>query len=230
MNTLTILLLISSVIAGAIIVDIFNIKKSKNIKVLLNFSGSYLLAISILHLTPEVFTNTTGNSIFLFILAGFLIQILLEYFSQGLEHGHFHKRNTVPFSVLISLCLHALIEGIPLGSHLHKHAHNSLLSAIVLHKLPVAIVLMTFFLQANIKRKRAYVLILLFSLMSPIGVMAGNFYASVANYQSEIMAIVVGIFLHISTTILFKNNDARKFSPQKIFAIILGAFMAFLSL
>jgi len=230
MNTLTILLLFSSVIAGAIIVDIFSIKKSKNIQILLTFSGAYLLAISILHLTPEIFTNTHKNSIGLFILAGFLIQILLEYFSQGIEHGHFHKKKTIPFSVLISLCLHALLEGIPLGGHLHNHAHNSLLSAIILHKLPVSIVLMTFFLQGNIKRKRAYVLLLLFSLMSPLGVLAGSLSASVANYQNEIMAIVVGIFLHISTTILFESSDGHKFSPQKILAIILGAFIAFLSL
>ena len=58
MNTLTIILIFSSVIAGAIIVEFFNLKKSKNIKILITFSGAYLLAISILHLTPEIFTNT----------------------------------------------------------------------------------------------------------------------------------------------------------------------------
>ena len=230
MNSLTIILLISSVIAGAVIVEIFNINKSKNIQILLTFSGAYLLAISFLHLTPEIFTNTAKNSIGLFILAGFLIQILLEYFSQGIEHSHFHKQKTIPFSVLISLCIHALLEGVPLGGHLHNHAHNSLLAAIILHKLPVSIVLMTFFLKADIKRRRAYFLLLLFSLMSPLGVLAASFSPSFANYQNEIMAIVVGIFLHISTTILFESSDGHKFSPQKILAIILGGFIAFLSI
>jgi len=230
MNTLTIVLLLSSVIAGAIIVELFSIKKSKNIQVLLTFSGAYLLAVSMLHLIPEIFTNTTTNNIGIFILAGFLIQILLEYFSQGIEHGHFHKSNTIPLSVLISLCLHALLEGIPLGGHLHNHAHNALLTGIVLHKLPVSIVLMSFFLQSNISKKKAYILLLLFALMSPLGVFSGNLFTSLANYQNEIMAIVVGIFLHISTTILFESSDGHKFSLQKILAIIIGTFIAILSL
>ena len=230
MNTLTIILLISSVIAGAIIVELFNIKKSNNIQVLITFSGAYLLAISILHLTPEIFTNTTKNSIGLFVLVGFLIQILLEYFSQGIEHGHFHKNKTMPFSVLISLSLHALLEGMPLSGHLHNHAHNSLLTGIVLHKLPVSIVLMIFFVQSNMPKKRAYGFLLLFALMSPLGVFAGNLFNSITNYQNEITAIVVGIFLHISTTILSESSNEHKFSPQKILAIIFGAFIAFLSL
>ena len=230
MNTLTIVLLLSSVIAGAIIVEMFSIKKSKNIQILLTFSGAYLLAVSMLHLIPEIFTNTTTNNIGLFILLGFLIQILLEYFSQGIEHGHFHKSNTIPFSVLISLCLHALLEGIPLGGHLHNHAHNALLTGIILHKLPVSIVLMTFFLQSNMPKKIAYILLLLFALMSPLGVFAGNLFTLLANYQIEIMAIVVGIFFHISTTILFESSDGHKFSIQKILAIIIGTFIAFLSL
>ena len=230
MNPATIILLIISVIAGAIIVELFNIKKSKNIQILLTFSGAYLLAVSMLHLIPEIFTHTTTNSIGLFILAGFLIQILLEYSSQGIEHGHFHKSNTIPFSVLISLCLHALLEGIPLGGHLHNHAHNALLTGIILHKLPVAIVLMTFFLQSNMSKTKTYILLLLFALMSPLGVFAGALFTSLANYQNEIMAIVVGVFLHISTTILFESSDGHKFSIQKILAITIGAFIVFLTL
>lgn len=230
MNTETIILLISSVIMGGIIVEFFSIKNNRNIQNLLTFSGAYLLAVSMLHLIPEIFSNTTTNSIGLFILAGFLIQILLEYFSQGIEHGHSHRRNIIPISVLISICLHALLEGIPLGGHLHNHAHNALLTGIVLHKLPVSIVLMTLFLQSNISKKRAYVLLLIFSLMSPLGVFTGKLFTSIADYQNEIMGIVVGIFLHISTTILFESSEGHKFNIQKIMAIILGSYIAYLGL
>jgi len=229
-NALTIILLFSSVIAGAIIVEIFNIRKSKNIQLLLTFSGAYLLAVSLIHLLPELFENNTSNHIGLYILGGFLLQILLEYFSQGIEHGHFHKSNVIPFSVLISLCLHALLEGVPLGGHLHRHAHNVLLTGIVLHKMPVAIVLMTFFLHSNMSKQKAYFYLLLFALMAPLGVFAGSFFTTLANYNNEIIAIVIGIFLHISTTILFESSDGHKFSTQKILAIIVGAIIVMLSL
>ena len=128
MNLITLVLLFASVIAGAIIVVIFKPEKSRNIQLLLTFSGAYLLAVSVLQLLPEIFYHSTTPNIGLFILGGFLIQILLEYFSQGIEHGHFHKSNAIPFTVLISLCLHALLEGVPLGGHLHHNAHNALLT------------------------------------------------------------------------------------------------------
>ena len=230
MNLTTIGLLFASVIAGAIVVEIFKPKKSKNIQILLTFSGAYLLAVSVLHLLPEIFHHNTTPNIGIFILAGFLIQILLEYFSQGIEHGHFHKSNVISFSVLISLCLHALLEGVPLGGHLHHHAHNALLTGIVLHKMPVAIVLMTLFLQSNISKIRAYFYLLVFALMAPLGVFAGSLFTTLANYHNEVMAIVIGIFLHISSTILFESSDGHKFSSQKILAIIVGAIIAILSL
>ena len=52
-----ILYLILSVAIGAVIVEIFKPKKSRNIQLLLTFSGAYLLAVSLLHLIPELFGN-----------------------------------------------------------------------------------------------------------------------------------------------------------------------------
>ena len=230
MNLTTLGLLFASVIAGAIVVEIFKPKKSRNIQILLTFSGAYLLAVSLLHLLPELFHHNTTPNIGLFILGGFLIQILLEYFSQGIEHGHFHKSNIIPFSVLISLCLHALLEGVPLGGDLQEHTHNALLYGIVLHKLPVAIVLMTFFLQSGMRKQRAYIFLLVFALMAPLGVYAGNIFETLSHYHNEIMAIVIGIFIHISTTILFESTDGHRFSFTKIITIIIGTILAVLSL
>ena len=230
MNVTTLSLLFASVIAGAIVVEIFKPKKGRNIQLLLTFSGAYLLSISLLYLLPELFANNPTEEIGIFILGGFLIQILLEYFSQGIEHGHFHKSNVIPFSVLISLCLHALLEGVPLGGNLQEHTHNTLLYGIVLHKIPVAIVLMTFFLQSNMKKSRAYMLLFLFAIMAPLGVYSGNIFGTLSFYHNEILAIVIGIFLHISTTILFESTDGHRFSFQKIFTIIIGACIAILSL
>ena len=230
MNVTTLSLLFASVITGAIVVEIFKPKKGRNIQLLLTFSGAYLLAISLLHLLPELFANNPTEKIGIFILGGFLIQILLEYFSQGIEHGHFHKSNVIPFSVLISLCLHALLEGVPLGGNLQEHAHNALLYGIVLHKMPVAIVLMTFFLQSNMKKSRAYILLFLFAIMAPLGVYSGNIFGALSLYHNEILAIVIGIFLHISTTILFESTDGHRFSFTKIITIIVGTLLAIFSL
>ena len=232
MELTNILYLFLSVAIGAIIVEIFKPTKSKNIQLLLTFSGAYLLAVSVIQLIPELFGNTPSDKIGIFILVGFLIQILLEYFSKGIEHGHFHKQKVIPITVLISLCLHALLEGIPLGGGLeHNHsAHNALLTGIVLHKAPVSIVLFSLFLQSGMKKTKAYFLLLLFALMTPLGVYSGHLFTELSNYANEIMAIVIGIFLHISTTILFESTDGHKFSFPKVITIIVGALLAILSL
>jgi len=230
MNITTLVLLFSSVIAGAVFVEIFKPKKVRNIQLLLTFSGAYLLAVTLLHLLPELFKYNTTENIGLYILAGFLIQNLLEYFSEGIEHGHFQKSNTIPFSVLISLCLHALLEGVPLGGDLNHHAHNTFLTGIVLHKIPVSIVLMTFFLQSNMRKSKAYFLLFIFAIMAPLGVYANNIFQMVSVFQNEITAIVIGILLHISTTILFESSDGHKFNTKKIIIIILGTFIAGISL
>ena len=224
------LFLFLSVAVGAIIVEIFKPTKSKNIQLLLTFSGAYLLSVSVIHLIPEIFRDNTSNNLGVFVLTGFLIQILLEYFSKGIEHGHFHNKKTIPFTVLISLCLHSLLEGIPLGGHLHYHAHHALLTGVLLHKAPVSIVLLSLFLQSGMSKIKAYSLLILFALMTPFGVYSGHLFTELSNYANEIMAIVIGIFLHISTTILFESTDGHRFSFQKILTIIIGGCIAILSL
>ncbi|MBR9847740.1 MAG: ZIP family metal transporter, partial [Algicola sp.] len=42
-----------------------------------------------------------------------------------------------------------------------------------------------------------------------------------------INAIVIGIFFHISTTILFETGDGHKFNLSKLIAIILGVGIAY---
>jgi len=48
-----------------------------NLQLILSFSGSYILGISILHLMPGVFIHGDSNAS-LWILLGFFIQLMLE--------------------------------------------------------------------------------------------------------------------------------------------------------
>ena len=86
------------------------------------------------------------------------------------------KTAAIPISVLVSLSIHAFIEGIPLsGQHLDTHAHNGLLTGVIMHKLPVSIVLLTIFLQNGTSKIKAYFYLLIFALMAPLGVLASSF-------------------------------------------------------
>ena len=71
---------------GMLIVYVVRPKKLLAFKLILAFSGAFLLGITIFHLMPEVFSQydiQPGP----WIVGGLLLQIVLEYLSQGAEHG-----------------------------------------------------------------------------------------------------------------------------------------------
>ena len=70
-------LLFASALFGGLAIFLFKSDNTQRLKLILSFSGAYLFAITILHLIPEVYIS--GNKqIGLFILLGFLLQILMD--------------------------------------------------------------------------------------------------------------------------------------------------------
>ena len=244
-------LLIVSVVAAALTVVWLKPTDRNRLKLLIAFSGSYLLSITALHLLPEVFIGTSRGAYFgAFVLVGFFLQLMLEYLSGGIEHGHAHhqKQEAIQTGLLVGLCLHAFFEGIPSGggddghaghshshdhghSHGHSHSHGTeawqsgLLWGIVLHKYPVAIVFFTMLLNSGIGKTKALLLLAVFGTMAPLGALLGG-AAFLENYKKEILAIVIGILLHVSTTILFESTEGHKFNAQKMLVIAAGLALA----
>lgn len=222
---ITYLLPIISVAIGFFIVLLLKPEKKSNLKLLLAFSGAFLLGITIFEMLPEIFhDHENSKTISLFIVLGILLQICLEFFSKGAEHGHVHindKENKFPWVLFISLSVHSIIEGSPLAHHDH------ILYGIVVHKIPVVIVLSTFFLKSDLKNWTIAVFLILFSLMTPLGTYLNNEIPVLAEYSSHLMAMAVGIFLHISTTIIFESSDNHKFNLVKLLVISSGLISAY---
>jgi len=236
MNYSMYLFLFLSVIASGLSVLFINIS-SKNLKLLLSFSGAFLFAISVLHLIPEIYASGAANA-GVYILIGFFAQILLEFFSEGIEHGHIHihkhdhKHNAFPFAMMIGLSIHSFLEGMPLANGTGG-THESLLTGIILHNIPIAIALMTMLLQSHISKGRAIMWLVVFALITPLGsftsyAIGQNMIGGLSMYFDRIMAVVVGIFLHISTTILFESSENHRFNLIKFVVILLGASLAFI--
>ncbi|WP_347175218.1 ZIP family metal transporter [Polaribacter uvawellassae] len=214
------ILLILSVLVGALVVLIFK-PSNKITRLLLSFSGAYLLSVTILHLMPEVYIETNNTTrVGIFILTGIVIQSILESFSKGAEHGHIHvhsHKTKFPILLFISLCIHAFSEGIPIHSD-----DTNLLLAIVVHKIPIAIVLITFLIHSKFKKSTIITFLSVFAFMSPLGVLVADKIAYISDYHTEITALIIGVFLHISTIILFESSENHKFNLQKFIAILLG--------
>lgn len=81
--------LIASVILGGMVVTYLNAtNKSQFIKLALAFSGGFLLAIIFQHLIPDIYADGQAK-MGIFILIGFLVQLILEYFSGELNTDTF---------------------------------------------------------------------------------------------------------------------------------------------
>jgi zinc and cadmium transporter len=219
-------------------ISVLFLKISKpNLKLILSFSGAYLFGISVLHLIPETYLSG-GSGIGIYILIGFLLQILMEFFSEGIEHGHIHvhtdHEKTFPATMMIALSVHSFLEGMPLD-RLHHHPHDahvhngySLLVGIIIHNIPIAIALMTMLLQSNISKQASLVWLGVFALMTPLGtftahLITSNALTDMSAYSDKIMGVVIGIFLHISTTILFESTENHRFNLIKFAVILAGA-------
>ena len=114
------------------------------------------------------------------------------------------------------------MEGFPISEE------NNLLVGIIIHKIPVAIILSFFFITAGYKRSTTLLFLFFFALMTPIGNFISSNYEIVSKYETQINAIVIGIFLHVSTTILFESSKNHKFDLKKMIAVMVAVVLAYL--
>lgn len=217
------LLLVLTVVIGFAIGNSISTKQ-KYLTRIMAFSGAFLLSLTILEILPEVYEVETSIPVGIYILAGVLLQLVLELFSQGAEHGHMHHdepQKTFPWLLFIGLSIHALLEGLPIAED------NHLLWGILIHKIPEATMLTLFFKHGQQTLKNTIICLSIFALMTPLGVFLAGNNQWIIGYQTEIYAVVVGVFLHLSTTLLFESNKNHNFNISKVLFILLGILLAY---
>lgn len=194
----------------------------KDISLVLAFSGAFLLSVTLFELLPEVFEAGNQHTS-LWIMVGILLQIVLDFFSKGAEHGHVHPQNskTFPVMLLISLSIHALIEGYPVADH------HGVLLGVMIHKLPIAIILSFLFFQSHYGKLQTALFMLVFACMTPLGAYLSEHSELLHKWDNQLNALAIGIFLHVSTTILFESSKDHRFNLMKLLSIITAVILAY---
>jgi len=244
--TLKLIILFFTPLISGLMVYLVPSAKGSNFKLLLVFAGSYLFAITVTHILPELYRqNAELELIGLFVLAGFFLQQLLEYFTSGVEHGHIHTHDhdhhqhshthqSVSALVLLSaLCVHAFLEGGMLAQPATLglgYDMNAVLLGIALHRAPAAFALMTVLASQLHSKSKAIPHLMVFSVAAPVGLLISTYFV-----ESEILsdtaliylyALVSGNFLHISTTIVFESSPEHRFHAKKMAVAVVGALLA----
>jgi zinc transporter ZupT len=223
--------------------------KSSNFRLLLTFAGSYLFGITVVHILPELYHQSAGVELIgLFVLAGFFLQQVLEYFTSGIEHGHMpsrvhghdhhhhhshHHRQVSAIVLLAALCVHAFLEGSMLAQPLSMGPHydtNAILLGIALHRAPAAFALMTVLTFQLGSKKESIPYLVGFSLAAPVGLLLSSYLTQseilTGNALTALYALISGNFLHISTTIVFESSPEHHFNSRKLAVAIVGALLA----
>lgn len=239
---LTILLSLPVLVTGFIFLSLKI--QAKNLRFLLAFSAAYLFTISVTHLLPECYENSNYKAVGIFILIGFFIQIFIEYFSAGIEHGHIHAHSDsckkhLPLGMISGLYLHSLLEGLPIyqSGMIESHeltvlsTQQSLVFGIAIHNIPIAIAFVTLLLEHKASKLKTILLLIGFALMAPLGCFISYVLNSVGvnNYEGFLklsFGVVIGIFLHISTAIMFETGENHRYNLAKIMSMIAGVFLA----
>lgn len=233
-------------------------KMNKNVMIyLLTFTGAFLLGITILHLIPETFQELGYRKAGIYILVGFLLQVFLQQWSRGMEHGHhfpvdedeeaYHSHGlaghthvsasvSTAFSLVVGLSVHAFMAGMPLGfTYEDPSVLPSLSIGILLHKIPEAVTLMTMILTLRQGRTGNIRWLIAFALVTPGAaiiayILSRNLYF-MDTFLLYAIAIVSGTFLHIATTIFFESGTRHhEIKLGKIISMIIGLGISGLTL
>jgi zinc and cadmium transporter len=230
---LPVTILLAGPLSGIIIHRYLKIKTGKLISLTVLFSGSFLLGISLFGLMPELFDHIKEAGVW--IVVGFLLQVVLEKFTGGVDHGHIHNHD-LPKNELVlfaGLMLHALFEGYSAGltNYLTPGLVSGMVAGISIHEIPAAFSL-SVLMSTRYKRKLYLLPILaLYACATPIGYISGVFVHSeniISEHMSQVItAIIAGTFLHISTTIVFENSLLKREGVNKWIMIILGLAISY---
>lgn len=198
--------------------------------------GAFLLGICFTDLVPEAFGSSESSLLTAsFVLLGLVVQIVIDYLTDGAEHGHHHQEEQIGMhtnverhfpllGLMLGLCIHSFFEGIPLARYDDGIViDRPLMLGIVLHNIPIGYILVQMLRQNQIKVGKGIALLLLLAIMTPLGSLLGLTVLPECSEQVEACAIafVVGILLHVSLSLLFDHQHHR-FSWSKLTVIVVA--------
>jgi zinc transporter ZupT len=166
----------------------------------------------------------------LFCAAGFLLLLFLERLSRFITMGK-HSENTFSYLLAMIFILHSLIEGTVLGVNLTLTTTAVIFIAIIAHKGSESFALAVVLNRSHLSFTKMLYLIILFSLMTPLGILSGtllthSFNENAVLFTASFNAFAAGSFLYMST-LHHINHHERHHDKENLFefAALLAGLM-----
>lgn len=200
----------------SMVIAIYLLKKQRTSKHSESFelgealASGIFLGTAFFHMLPDaisLFDNLYGNLTYpvaeIICVSGFLILLFLERLS--LIKSGFQTQNTIPYLLSIILIIHAVTEGAALGIGNTFSEAMMLFIAIVAHKGSESFALCITLLKHELPFKRILLIVIFFSLMTPLGISLGIAINQFTQAREGMLAAAIfnafaaGTFLYIST-------------------------------
>ena len=210
---------------------------SKQLHLFIAFGAGVFLGAIFLHLLPDALSQGSGTIASSTLLLGFILILLVERIILGSHKVHCeddcgHRHKIVGITALIGLSMHSLAEGFGLGVGMAEPELGFIIFvAIIAHKTIAAFSLATIFRLADFTRKKTIGLIIIFSLMTPLGALITlPFIGTLKEINLAIpTGLTAGTFLYVATMDLLPeafHNDKERIST--FVWLIFGIFVMFL--
>lgn len=210
---------------------------SRQLHLFIAFGAGVFLGAIFLHLLPDAMLEGSGVMASSMALLGFLAILVVERIILGSHKVHCddlcaHRHAIVGITALIGLSAHSFFEGFGLGVGMNEPALGFVIFiAIMAHKAMDSFSLATIFRLAEFSMKKTVGLILLLSIMTPLGALITlPFVATLKSINMSIpTGLTAGTFLYVVTMDLLPeafHSDKERVSP--FVWLIFGIFIMFM--
>jgi zinc transporter 1/2/3 len=208
-----VLILIAGIFGG-----LFPIGKSirgKSIRLVFGnaFAGGVFLGAGFMHMLPDAQSNFTSlNLDYDFPFApciaglGFMVVLFIDRVIIGRDSAESlsESKNKFPVILFLILAVHSIIADLSLGLESAILSGLAIFIAIIAHKGSASFALGVNMVKSEIHKKQIIRTIILFSIMTPIGVILGTIMNQLENNQASVWfeaifdSIASGTFLYIA--------------------------------
>jgi len=194
------------------------------------FASGIFLGAALFHMLPDaisVFSKALGNTDYplaeLFCALGFLVLLFLERLSKCLPTAK-NSMNALPYMITLILVIHSLIEGAVLGINTTLETASIIFLAIIVHKSSESFALAVILNPTKLALKHIILIVGLFSLMTPLGILLGTLLTSIELRSTQLLtagfnAFAAGTFLYMST-LHHINHHERMHESENLFEFL----------
>lgn len=203
--------------------------------------GGVFLGAGLIHLLPDAIDNFSGllgpglnyPLASLICALGFLLVLLIEKIIVGGDEERLavvatQSPDTMVLYVLaLILSVHSFIAGMALGAESLLVASIALFIAIIAHKSVAAFALGVSLQRGAVRRSRSIGIVVLFSVMTPLGILGGTAMSALLSGRSEqwfegtFDALAAGTFIYVAVVDIVEGEFSLRRDLGLKFAMVL---------